>query len=138
MGGGNQAIVAGDRIEPIDTGQFGQAPPGAVTHQHGNEVDGLGDQRARHVHRYLLNELFEPRKRADGRPRMHGGDAAGMPGVPSLEKIEGFRAAHFADHDAVGTQSKRGAHQIGERDVTCARAQRNHILDRTAQLARIL
>ena len=36
------------RIESADLGQFGEPPSGAITDQHSDDVDGLGDERARY------------------------------------------------------------------------------------------
>ena len=35
LGGGDQAIIAGDRVKSVDAGQFGEPPSGAITDQHG-------------------------------------------------------------------------------------------------------
>ena len=47
LGGGDQSIIAGDRVEPVDAGQFSETSSRALAHQHGNEVDSLGNQGAR-------------------------------------------------------------------------------------------
>ena len=53
------AVVA-VRAEPSDVGEFGEPARGTAAGEDGNEVDGLGDQRARDCDDGFLNELFEP------------------------------------------------------------------------------
>ena len=55
------------------------------------------DQRARHGDDGLLDELLKAAERAERRIGMHGADAAGVAGVPGLQHVEGFGAAHLAD-----------------------------------------
>ena len=45
LGCGGDAVVA-VRAEPFDAGEFGEPARGAAAGEDGNEVDGLGDQRA--------------------------------------------------------------------------------------------
>ena len=113
LGGGNQAIVTGDRVEPVDAGQFGQTPPGAIAHQHGNEVDGLGDQGARDGDDRFLDQLLHPPKSADGASGVDRPDPAGVAGAPGLEEIKRLGAAHFANRNPVRAKAKTGTDQIG-------------------------
>ena len=69
---------------------------------------------------------------------MHGGDAAGMAGVPGLQHVEGLGAAHLADDDAVGAQPQRRAHQVGQRGDAGLGAQRHAVGGRALELARVL
>ena len=45
--GGLDAVIAGGGIETVDGGEFGEAAFAAAAAQHRDEIDGLGDQRAR-------------------------------------------------------------------------------------------
>ena len=99
----------------MDVREFGEPAIGATAGQDGDDVDGLGDQGARNGDDGFLDELLEAAQRAERRAGMKGADAAGMAGAPGLQQVERFRAAHLADRDAIGTQAKRGAHEIGQR-----------------------
>src|SRR3546814_10435834 len=73
MGGQKgQAIVAARGIEPIDARKFGEPPAGAVADEHGDEIDRLGDERARHRHHRFLDALLHPPERADRTAGMDG------------------------------------------------------------------
>ena len=54
-----KAVVAVG-LEAVDACEFGEAPIGATAGKHGDEVDGLGDQRARNRDDGFLDELLEP------------------------------------------------------------------------------
>jgi hypothetical protein len=45
---------------------------------------------------------------------MQRGDPARMAGVPGLQEIERFGAAHFAHDDAIRAQTHRRANEIAE------------------------
>ena len=68
---------------------------------------------------------------------MHGADAAGMAGVPGLEHVERFGAAHLADRNAIGPQPQRGAHEIGQRGDAVLGAQRHQVGRGALELARV-
>src|SRR3546814_4972603 len=80
-------------------GQFGEAAAMAVTDQHGDDVDGFGDERARHGHHRFLDELLHPAQRTQCATGMDGADASGMTGAPGFEKIKRLGPAHLADGD---------------------------------------
>ena len=124
---GDDAVVAGRGIEPGDAGELGEPALGAAAGEHGDEIDGLGDQRARDGDDGFLDELLEPAQRAERGAGVDGADAAGMAGAPGLQEIERFGAAHLADRDAVGPQAQRGAHEIGERGDAVLGAQRHEV-----------
>ena len=88
----------------------------AVADEHGDEVDGLGQQRARDRDDGLLDELLHAAQRAERGAGVDRADTAGVSGAPGLEEIERLGAAHLADRDAVGTQAQAGPHEIGQRD----------------------
>src|SRR3546814_5463029 len=79
----------------------------AVTDQHGDEVDGFGDERARHGHHRFLDELLHPAQRTQCATGMDGADASGMTGAPGFEKIKRLGPAHLADGDAIRAQAER-------------------------------
>ena len=118
--------------------EFGEPPSGPSRTEHGDHVDGLGDQRARHGDHGFLDELFEPAQRAERGAGVDRADPAGMAGAPGLQQIEGFRAAHLADRDAVGPQPQRRADEIGQRGDAILGPQRHEIGGGALQLARIL
>src|SRR3546814_16850019 len=94
MGGQKgQAIVAARGIEPIDARKFGEPPAGAVADEHGDEIDRLGDERARHRHTRFLDEFLHPPERADRTAGLAGAHAAGLSGAPTLEQIAPLRPA---------------------------------------------
>ena len=100
-------------IEAVDLRDGLDPARGAAPLDEDDEIDGLRDQAARHGDDRLLDELLQPIERGARRIGVHGGDAAGMAGVPGLQHVERFGAAHLADDDAVGPQPQRRAHQIG-------------------------
>ena len=125
-------------IESADLGQFGEPPSGAITDQHSDDVDGLGDERARYGHHAFLNELFEPPQRAERRACVDCADPAWMTRSPGLEQIERFSAAHLTDGNAIGSQTQRRADQIGQSCNAILGPQRDEIGRGTLQFARVL
>ena len=123
---------------PVDTGEFGEPPIGAAAGEHGDEIDGLGDQRARNGDDGFLDELLQPAQRAERGAGMDGADAAGMAGAPGLQQVERFGAADLADRDAIRPQAQRGANEIGERGDAVLGAQRHEVRRLALQLAGIL
>ena len=103
---GGEDVVAGGAETP-DHGEFGEPSGGAAAGENGDDVNGLGDERARDRDDGFLDELLEPAQRADRRSGVQRADAAGMAGSPGLEEIEGLRAAHLADRDSIGPQPQR-------------------------------
>src|SRR3546814_2202455 len=87
--------------EALDAGEFGEPARRAAAGEHGDEVDRLGDQRARDGHHGFLDELLHATERADGGAGVDGADAAGGACAPRLQEIEGFSPAHLTDRDAV-------------------------------------
>src|SRR5260370_24155034 len=85
----------------------------AAPGQHGDQIDGLGDQRPRDGHDGLLHQLFETSQRADGGRRMDRADAARMSPAPPLQQIQRLATPYLADRDAIGPEPQRGAHEIG-------------------------
>jgi hypothetical protein len=136
-GCGGDAVVA-VRAEPFDAGEFGEPARGAAAGEDGDEVDGLGDQRARDGDDGFLDELFEAAQRADAGAGMDRADAAGMAGAPGFEEVERFGAAHLADRDAVGAQAQRGADEIGERGDAVLGPHGDEVGRGALQLARVL
>jgi len=60
MGGdGGQDVIAGIR-EAADGGEIDKAPLCATAGEHGDDVDGFGNHRARHGDDGFLDELFKP------------------------------------------------------------------------------
>src|SRR5689334_10296780 len=84
--GGDAIVAAGP--EAFDAGELGKTARRAAATQHGDEVDGLGDERARHGDDGFLDELLEAAQRADRGACVDGADPAGMPGAPSLQEVE--------------------------------------------------
>src|SRR3982074_1909004 len=107
--------VVAIRPKPFDTGEFCKPPSRTATCQDSDELDGLGDHRARYRDDGFLDQLLHPSERTECRARMDGADAAGMPGSPGLQEIERFGAPDFTDRDAIRPQPQRGANQIRER-----------------------
>src|SRR5699024_2801113 len=106
---------------------FGQSARGTAPGKDGNDVDGLGDQRARDGDDSLLNELFKATERTDATAGMNGANSAGVPRAPRFQKVEGFRSPHLADGDAVGAQAQRGTDQIGKRRHAVFRSHGNEV-----------
>ena len=115
------------RRRPFDAGEFGKAPVGAPACEHGDELDGLGDQRARHGDDGFLNQLLQPAECAQRRARMDGPDASGMSGAPGFQEIQRLRAAHLADRDAIRPEPKGRANEIGKRGDAVLGAKRDEI-----------
>ena len=115
-----------------------EAALGASSGQHGDQVDGLGDQRARDGDHRFLDQLLEPSQRTDGGPGMDRADAARMTGAPGLQQVQRFGAAHLADGDAIGPQPQRCAHQIGQGRDPVLGAQGHEVGGQALQLARVL
>ena len=132
---GDDAVIAGSRVEAGDFGQFGETALPPASGQHGDDIDGFGDQSAGDGNDGFLDELLKAAQCTDRRAGMDGADAAGMAGAPGLQKVEGFRPAHLADGDAIGAQAKRGADQIGQGDHAVLGAQRHQIGGLALQLA---
>ncbi len=76
----------------------------AAAAAHGDDLDRLGDQRARHGDDGLLDELLEPAQRAERRVAVNGADAAWMSRAPGLEEVERFGTAK----SPIGMRSGRG------------------------------
>src|SRR5207253_3301989 len=74
----------------------------AAPGQHGDQIDGLRDQRPRDGHDRLLHQLLETSQRADRGRRMDRADAAGMPRAPGLQQIERLATPHLANRAAIG------------------------------------
>src|SRR3546814_9572815 len=106
-------VCSSDLVEPVDAGQFGKASPGAIAHQHGDEVDGLGDQGARDGDDSFLDQLLHPPERTDGASGVDRPNPARVAGAPSLEEIKRLGAAHFANRNPVRAKAKAGTDQIG-------------------------
>src|SRR3990167_7641309 len=71
-------VVVAALIEPANLGELGQAPSGAVTDQHGDDVDGLGDECARHGDNALLDQLLHAPQRSDRGSGVDRADTARM------------------------------------------------------------
>ena len=69
---------------------------------------------------------------------MHCRNPAGVAGIPGLQHIEGFGSPHLADDDAVGTQAKRGTHEVGEVRHAWLGAESHGILGIASELAGVL
>ena len=72
-----------------------EADPTYVLHfpnayEDGDEIDGLGDQRARNGDDGFLDELLEATQRADAGASVDGAYAAGVAGAPGFEQVERF------------------------------------------------
>ena len=119
--------VVAVRSEPFDAGEFGKPSIGAAAGEHGDEIDRLGDQRARDGDDGFLDQLLEPAERAECRAGMDGADAAGMAGAPGFQEIERLCSAHLADRDAIRSEAKGRADEIGERGDAILGAQRNQV-----------
>lgn len=125
-------------IESAHLGEFGKAPPGAVAHKHGDDIDGFGDQRARHGDHTFLDKLFEPPQRAKRRAGVKRADPAWMTGAPGFQQIERLGTAHLADGNAVGPQTQRRPDKIGQGRNAVLGPQRHQIGRCALQLQRIL
>jgi hypothetical protein len=139
-GGGErrEAVVAGRGVEPFDAGQLGEAAAVPVADEHGDQVDGLGQQRARDRDDGLLNELLHTAQRAERGSGVDRADAARMAGAPGFEEIERLGAAHLADRDAIRAQAQRGPDEIGQRDDAILRAHGDEVRRGALQLPRVL
>jgi hypothetical protein len=124
-------------VQPLDRGEFDEAASFASSGGHRDDLDRLGDQRARDRDHGFLDELLEPAQRAERRSRVNGSDAPGMSGAPGFQKIERLRTAHFADGNAIGPQTQRRAHEIGECRRAILGAQRDEIWGGALQFARV-
>ncbi len=85
-GGGGQDVISGVR-EAANGGEIDQAPLCATASEHGDDVDGFGNHRARHCDDGFLDELLKPPKRAQRGAGMDGANAAGMAGAPSFQQV---------------------------------------------------
>src|SRR3546814_15682740 len=115
-------VVCAAVARSLDAGEVGEAARSAAAGEHGDEVDRLGDQRARDGHHGFLDELLHATERADGGAGVDGADAAGVACAPRLQEIEGFSPAHLTDRDAVWAKTERGADKTGSascRDRVC-------------------
>ena len=133
---GDEAVAA-VRVETLDADELGQAALGAAAVQHGDDVDRLGDQRARHARHGFEDQLLEPVERRAGGAGMDRANPAGMAGTPGFEQIEGLGPADLADRNSVGAQSQARTDEIAEGDARRG-SQRNDVGCVAAQLARVL
>src|SRR5262245_57200383 len=101
-------------IEADDLEQCLDPAVDAATFEKHHDVDRLHDQVARYRDDGLLDELLQTQEPGRRRIGMHGGDAAGVAGVPGLEHVEGFGPPHLTDDNAVGAQPERRAHQVAQ------------------------
>ena len=124
--------------QTLDFGELGEAARGASASEDGDEINRLGDKRARNGDNRLLNELLEAAECANRRAGVERADSARMSGAPGLQEIERLRPAHFADRDAIGAQAQRRADEIGERGRAILGAKRDQVRRRALQLPRIL
>src|SRR6516165_1914133 len=88
--------------ELFDGRELGKPPLGPTTCEHGDQVDRLHDEGARHGDDGFLDELLQTTQRTECRAGMNGTDPAGMPRAPRFQKVERFCAAYLTDRDAVG------------------------------------
>ena len=119
-------------------GDLGETPLSAAPGQHGDDVDGLGNQGAGHRDDGLLHELLKPAQRSESRVGVYGTDAAGVPCPPCFEQVERFAAAHLSNWNAIRPQPQRGLHQIGERGDAILRPKCDKVRRGALQLARVL
>src|SRR3546814_18309402 len=98
------ALPISGGIEPFDANEVGKAALAAAAGQDDDDVDRLGDQRARDMRYGFKDQLLEPVPRGACRSGMDRAEAAGMAGAPRLEQIARVGAAHFADRDDIGTE----------------------------------
>src|SRR6185295_6642241 len=124
--------------EAFDFEQGFEPAPGAAPREKDDDIDGFDDQRAWYGDDGFLDELLQAREARFGRISVHGGDAAGVAGIPSLQHVQGFASAHLTDDDAVGSQAQGGAHEIAEADSAGLGAQRQAIGGRTLEFAGVL
>ena len=86
--------------------EFDNLAAGTVAYEHRDDIDGLGDERARHGHDAFLNKLLEAPQDAERTAGVDRSDSAGMPGAPRLEQVERLSPANLADRDAVWPQAQ--------------------------------
>jgi hypothetical protein len=60
--------------------------------------------------------MCEARQRLLGRIRVNRRQASEMARVERLQQVEGLRASHLSDDDAIRSMSQRCSNQIGDRD----------------------
>jgi len=101
------------RSEPFDAGEFGKPSIGAAASEYGDELNGLGNQRARDGDDDLLDQLLQPAECAQCRTRMDGTDAPGVSGAPRFQEIERLCSAHLSDGDAIRPKAKGRTDEVG-------------------------
>ena len=112
----HDGVVAG-RCQARDAGELDETALATAAGEDGDEVDGLGDERAGDGDDGFLNQLLEPAERAESAAGVDGANAAGMAGAPGLEEVERLRAADLADRNAVGAEPQGGTHQRPHGDL---------------------
>ena len=90
-----------------------------------HEIDGFGDQMLLRRARGLSNEAFETNQTAHRVIGMNSCSAAGVAGIPRLEKRVCFGSADFADHDSGRFQPHAGPKAIEHRHMTRRRSNRD-------------
>ena len=120
------------------SGRVSKSAALAVAHKHGDDIDGFGDQRARHGDHAFLDKLFEPPQRAKRRTSVKRADPAWMTGAPRFQQIKCFCTAHLANGNAVGPQTQRRSDKIGQGRNAVLGPQRHQIGRCALQLQRIL
>src|SRR5690606_36508079 len=90
------AVEANDASNGVD------AALATATGDVDDDIDRLGDQRTRRVHRYFENQLLQAQQCAQCGTGMNGGNASGVPCTPDLDEIQCLATAHLANDYAVG------------------------------------
>ena len=99
------------RIEAGDTHEFLDTPGAPAAGEKDDEIDRLGNERSRHSHDDLLDELLQAGECTACRAGMNCCDPAWVPRAPGLEEIERLTAPDLPDHDPIGPQAQRRAHE---------------------------
>jgi len=63
-------------------------------------------------HIRALGQTIEPKQRPRCGRREHGRNTSRVARRPSVQKLERFRTAHFADHNPLGDRPKRTLEEL--------------------------
>ena len=117
-----------------DLGHLGHQARTSLAASHvDHEVDParelLADRLVRKPDARHQGEGLESAQGVGRRVRVHGRQRAVVAGVERREQVEGFGAAHLADHDPVGPHAQRVAQQVADRDLTAPLDRRGSALE---------
>ena len=107
-------------VVAVHKGRFFHEAPAVGAGHVDHHGDSVHHAPTRHVPREIAAALHRAARQSGegtlGVVGVDGGERAAVAGVEGLQQVGGFAAAHFADHDVIGSVAEGVLHQIADRD----------------------